>query len=208
LSPPESAGAARLGAALQGNDQSHLKPASEPELKVEPEVELELEPEPDEPELELEPEPEPDEPEPAPKPTDAVVATTALETRWFFNEHVWLSAARAPWSVMSTAPDVQLSIKRTVELRDSGDGNHAVLWPVLRAYVEEFVADTRGCVQRSALLPRQREGIAYELLGLDVVVSADLSQCTALEVNARPRQQHTEGAMQLVCPHSGPHSQL
>eukprot|EP01050_Picozoa_sp_SAG11_P010995 SAG11_NODE_1136_length_5731_cov_23.656250_6_plen_311_part_00 len=54
----------------------------------------------------------------------------ALETRWYLSEHVWLSAAPAPWSARSTERSVQLSIHRSVELRESGDGNHAVLWPV------------------------------------------------------------------------------
>eukprot|EP01050_Picozoa_sp_SAG11_P010996 SAG11_NODE_1136_length_5731_cov_23.656250_7_plen_109_part_00 len=60
------------------------------------------------------------------------------------------------------------------------------------------MADARGCLQRSALTSHQRECTAYELLGLDVVVSADLSYCVALEVQPSPRQQETEIAMQLV----------
>lgn len=77
---------------------------------------------------------------------------------------------------------------------------------VLRAFAEAFVADARGCLQHSSLNPQQQECTAYELLGLDVVVSADLSYCAALEVQPSPRQQETEIGMQLVrlvhCPHT------
>jgi hypothetical protein len=110
---------------------------------------------------------------------------------------VWLAAAPSPWSAESTERSVQLSVHRSVELRESGDGNHSLIWPVLRAFAEAFVADARGCLQRSALTPHQRECTAYELLGLDVVVSADLSYCVALEVQPSPRQRETEMAMQL-----------
>lgn len=54
----------------------------------------------------------------------------ALATRWYLNEHVWLSAAPEPWSALSTERAVQLSIHRSVELRESGDDNHSLLWPV------------------------------------------------------------------------------
>ena len=52
-------------------------------------------------------------------------------------------------------------------------------------------------MDRSALTPRQQEVAAYELLGLDVVISDDLSECTALEVNSAPRQASTELSLQV-----------
>ena len=66
---------------------------------------------------------------------------------------------------------------------------------MLRSYAERFVADARGCLQRDQLTPRQQECLGLELLGLDVIVSEDMS-CTALEVNSGPRQCPDEDEMQ------------
>ena len=73
----------------------------------------------------------------------AMVAAGLLETRWFVSEHVWMAAAPDSWSSESTERDTQLSIHRTVELRDSG--HHAELWPVLRDYAASFAADAQRC---------------------------------------------------------------
>ena len=53
------------------------------------------------------------------------------------------AAAPDSWSSESTERDTQLSIHRTVELRDSG--HHAELWPVLRDYAASFAADAQRC---------------------------------------------------------------
>jgi hypothetical protein len=59
--------------------------------------------------------------EPAAEP--GAEAEAELETRWFLHEHVWLAAAPNAWSAMSTESGAQLSITRTCELQESGDGN-------------------------------------------------------------------------------------
>ena len=50
-------------------------------------------------------------------------------------------------------------------------------------------------MQRDQLTLRQQECLGLELLGLDVIVSEDMS-CTALEVNSGPRQCADEDEMQ------------
>lgn len=111
----------------------------------------------------------------------------------YLNEHVWLASAEETWSgPLSTDRGSQISATRTAELRNL---DHALLWPVLRSYAERFVADARGCLQRDQLTPRQQEHLGLELLGLDVMVSEDMT-CTALEVNSGPRQCADEDEMQ------------
>jgi hypothetical protein len=118
-----------------------------------------------------------------------------LETRWYLNQHAWLSSAEEVWKgPLCTDRGPQISATRTEELRNV---DHARLWPILRDYAERFVADARGCVQRDKLTPRQQECLGFELFGLDVMVSEDLQHCTALEVNSGPRQCAEEFEMQL-----------
>ncbi len=125
--------------------------------------------------------------------SEQLCSAERLQTRWYLNEHVWLSSAPEDWlGPCSTDRGSQISATRTAELRNL---DHELLWPVLRTYAEQFIVDACVCVQRDRLTPRQQECLGLELLGLDVIVNEDMS-CTALEVNSGPRQCVDEEEMQ------------
>ena len=110
--------------------------------------------------------------------------------------HVWIAAAASPWSATSTDRAVQMSTTRTVALSDTE--HHNQLWPVLEDFARRFVADARLVVAPAELTARQRQCPAYELLGVDVMLTADLSHAFALECNSGPRLRDSEAAMQLA----------
>jgi hypothetical protein len=153
----------------------------------------------------------------------AFCAVGATVPRWYASNHVVIAAAPEPYCCSSVERGVQLSVERGDKGKGywsmHGQGDRATaIWSLMYRWAMKFAAEvasgnggggsrgtgrsTAPLLEASELTTKQRECLAYELFGVDLIISGDETQidkchALALEVNAGPNQSEFEATMQL-----------
>ena len=145
---------------------------------------------------------------------------------WYASKHVWIAAAPDLFDATSTERGVQLSARRTAHLDEYEDEEEAAaIWSVLHRWGQQFVgqvasggtiaADSGGggatplaLMHASRLSDKQRQYPAYQLFGVDLVISTEEEggnsrvggleggRVLALEMNFGPMMTESEAPMQ------------